>query len=396
MADDKALATAAADLSKKIEAECATSDTGAKRRCLFGELALLRNKAEAANDTETLEVLDAQRSKLKIAKQAQTSIDKVSMYIRLLLTAVMALWGSLCLLVMIPLRLSHPVLRQFGVRNGNLPLDILIQQWAKGVLAAAGVKVTVVGAPVDWITDTNRVGIIVYNHASNLDPFIVQTICNTSPKYIGKKVLFKIPILGWFFMLCGMVPINRGDREKAVATMNKAVVGIMNRWQRSVAIAPEGTRSTDGHLRLPFKKGVFHLQDQTKVPLFPILIYGAYELWPPGRAFADPGHVTVSFLPEQKQVAAEGDHNPRDATRLALQQGYSETIAEHADRGATPLTATDIGACVCRFIMTLFVYWAIWRLLCSTGEMIGLGTRGWTTLFIATSLVAAFYVEKFL
>merc|ERR1712066_16015 len=105
-------------------------------------------------------------------------------------------------------------------------------------------------------------------------------------------MLFMLPVLGWLFVLLGMVPLNRGNREKAVQTMNEAVANIMKKWSRSVAISPEGTRTTDGHLRLPFKKGVFHLQEKTKVPLLPIVVQGAYELWPSGRPFAAPGVVT--------------------------------------------------------------------------------------------------------
>lgn len=390
------IAKAAAELAKKIE-DKRPGDSPSMCRQLFGELALLRNRAEVENAAETLEVLDAIRSKLKIGKKAQSSIDKASMYIRLILTAVLALWGSLCLLMVLPLRCIHPVLRQqFGIPNGMLPFDFLLRQWAKGVLAAAGVQVAVVGAPADWVLNTNTVGIIIYNHASNLDPFIIQTVCNNSPKYIGKKVLFMIPILGWLFMLMGMVPLNRGDREKAVATMNNAVAGIMKHQCRSVAIAPEGTRTTDGHLRLPFKKGVFHLQDQTKVPLLPIVISGAYELWPSGRMFASPGKVTVSFLPQQRQVETSGDLNPRDATRLALQRGYSDNAAAHPDRGAIPLTPGETAACVCRIMITLFAYWSTWQFFYSTASLLGLGSRGWTGLFFATSLAAAFYVEKFL
>merc|ERR1719183_506346 len=87
---------------------------------------------------------------------------------------------------------------------------------------------------------------------------------------------------------------------------------------RSVAVAPEGTRTTDGNLTLPFKKGAFYTQELAKVPLLPVVIFGAYELWPPGQLFATPGEVTISALPQQ--LLGEGS---RDDARVRLQRSIA-------------------------------------------------------------------------
>jgi 1-acyl-sn-glycerol-3-phosphate acyltransferase len=366
------------------------------RRRLFSEMAALRNSLEANqleagtskldDAAEAIKLLDDQRALLKLAKKVQTPAEKVSMYVRFVLTAVLAIWGAGCVLLLTPLRLIHPLCRSLGVPNGKLPMDILVEHWAKGVLAAAGVKVRIESSS-NWVSQSDVVGIIVYNHASNLDPFIINATVLCGPKYIGKKVLFTIPVLGWLFILLGMVPINRGDREKAVNTMNEAVANIMKKWQRTVAISPEGTRTTDGHLRLPFKKGVFHLQEKTKVPLLPVAIRGTHELWPPGRIFTSPGEVVVNFLPAQYPVDGA---NSRDATRLALQRSYSEVAAKTPELGAGQLSMKQILACACRVSITLLSYWVITRQLPS------LGAARWGTLFISLTIAVAFYVEKFL
>jgi len=392
MTDASAIEKAATELCKRIDdkvGELPLSVSNTSRRELFGEVAALRNRAERERSTETLEVLDTTRSKLRLPRKPQTGADKASMYVRLFFAAFVAMWGSLCILIIVPVRLLHPLCRKLGVPNGRLPLDMAVDHWAKAVLAAAGVKVTIEeGALADWVTQADLVGIIVYNHASNLDPFIINSSCNIGPKYIGKKILFMVPVLGWLFTLCGMVPINRGDREKAVNTMNESVAGIMKNSGRSVAISPEGTRSTDGHLRLPFKKGVFHLQEKTKVPLLPIVIHGAQELWPPGRSFSAPGEVIVSFLPPQYPEEASKDWSSRDTTRLALQAKYCELVAKTPHRGAGVLSSMDVAISVCRLLVTLFVYSMIWRLLPNLGAAL------WAGIFASITIAMAVYVEK--
>jgi 1-acyl-sn-glycerol-3-phosphate acyltransferase len=58
----------------------------------------------------------------------------------------------------------------------------------------------------------------------------------------------------------------------------------MNAYKRSIAIAPEGTRTVHGQLG-DFKKGAFHLALEAKAPITPIISYGAYHMWNPVRGF---------------------------------------------------------------------------------------------------------------
>ncbi len=63
-----------------------------------------------------------------------------------------------------------------------------------------------------------------------------------------------------------------------------------------MVIAPEGTRSWDGHLSIPMKKGTFHIQRATRAAITPVVIHGAYELWPRGTAFPRTGEITLRRL----------------------------------------------------------------------------------------------------
>jgi len=149
----------------------------------------------------------------------------------------------------------------------------------------------------------NCVGL--FSHGSNLDPFIVAS-GPLAFKWVGKQSLFNIPIFGWALSCYGHIAIERGDRQKAISSLEEAAKRI-HLWGRSIALSPEGTRSTTGRL-LEFKKGPFHLAETVRLPLVPMIILGAYDLWPPGQAFVESGDVTIRFLPPIK-IRPSDDHN---------------------------------------------------------------------------------------
>ena len=57
---------------------------------------------------------------------------------------------------------------------------------------------------------------------------------------------------------------------------------------------PEGARTLDGRL-LPFKKGGFHMALNTKTPILPIGISGAFAAKPRNRWWIRPGNVIIKI-----------------------------------------------------------------------------------------------------
>jgi 1-acyl-sn-glycerol-3-phosphate acyltransferase len=78
--------------------------------------------------------------------------------------------------------------------------------------------------------------------------------------------------------------------------------------KRCVAISPEGTRSKSGRIQ-DFKKGAFHTALEVGVPITPLLIEGAFDLWPSGSIFAQPGSVSVTLLKPIQVVKGKEDYN---------------------------------------------------------------------------------------
>lgn len=90
----------------------------------------------------------------------------------------------------------------------------------------------------------------------------------------------------------------------------------------SVVIAPEGTRSWDGHLSIPMKKGTFHIQRATAAAILPVVLHGAYDVWPRGTVFPHTGEITLRHL---RPVPFDASRT-HDDVRLDLQRQYLDAL----------------------------------------------------------------------
>lgn len=82
-------------------------------------------------------------------------------------------------------------------------------------------------------------------------------------KLMGKKELFRIPVIGPFLKWGGMISI---DRQKKGSTLQATLEQFNQQDQLWLALAPEGTRSyTD-----KWKTGFYHIAVGAGVPILPI------------------------------------------------------------------------------------------------------------------------------
>jgi 1-acyl-sn-glycerol-3-phosphate acyltransferase len=201
--------------------------------------------------------------------------------------------------------LLRPVL---NVNSRYFPTTYIVKGFMQMMSVCSGAKVERSGVQ-NFAKDSNGnvlPSLILFSHASNLDSFIVSGACPLPLQFVGKKELFKVPLIGWLFYVYGMFGIDRKNIEQAKKQYEEAAKEIA-REKTSIAISPEGTRSKTGLLS-EFKKGLFHLAKSAKIRITPTILLGAYELWPPGQMFTTPGQVEVRFLP-QIEVSENDDHN---------------------------------------------------------------------------------------
>ncbi len=166
--------------------------------------------------------------------------------------------------------------------------------WAglKGVLffvRVVGVKIHVKGQE----KIPSGVCVFAANHTSSADaPAVVGAI----PRRIAvllKASLFKWPIVGQAFQLAHFIPVDRKNRDAAIASMEKATAAL--RGGQSFLIYPEGTRSPDGRLQR-FKKGAVMMAISAGVPIVPMACSGAHRIMEKKSLVIHPGKIVVEFL----------------------------------------------------------------------------------------------------
>ncbi|HUM13646.1 MAG TPA: lysophospholipid acyltransferase family protein [Myxococcaceae bacterium] len=127
-----------------------------------------------------------------------------------------------------------------------------------------------------WPSPPSRKTVVVSNHESNADPFLVSFL-PWEMKWLGKASLFRIPVVGWMMRMAGDIPVERGDSDSAREAMGACAVWLARGVP--VMLFPEGTRSKDGQL-LPFKDGAFRLAIETGADLLPVAVSGTRTALP--------------------------------------------------------------------------------------------------------------------
>jgi putative phosphoserine phosphatase/1-acylglycerol-3-phosphate O-acyltransferase len=142
---------------------------------------------------------------------------------------------------------------------------------------------------------SHRPAVFVFNHQSKADVVIGAKLLRRDMAGIGKQEIRNMPVIGKVLEMGGVVMIDRKNAASAIEAMTP-LVDAMRHEGRSVALAPEGTRSVSPKLG-PFKKGAFHLAMQAGVPMVPVVIHNAGDVAPKGDFIFRPATVEVDVLP---------------------------------------------------------------------------------------------------
>jgi len=149
---------------------------------------------------------------------------------------------------------------------------------------------------------------VVANHQSFLDIPLLYLLPWTM-KWVTKKSLLKIPVLGWITAMTGHLPIDRKSL-RSFRTMDALVEPI----QKGIPglIFPEGTRSRTGDMK-PFKNGAFALAKKYNFQILPVVLKGGHEAMPRGSwRFSFNKNFVVSVLNPIDSSVFESTEQLRD------------------------------------------------------------------------------------
>jgi 1-acyl-sn-glycerol-3-phosphate acyltransferase len=163
--------------------------------------------------------------------------------------------------------------------------------WAKVLLLASGVHVHVEGLQH---IDPRGSYIFMANHTSYMDTPVVLANISVQFRFLAKRGLFQIPLLGTHLSRAGHIPVPREDPRAAVRTLQLAAETIQQK-KTSLLVFPEGGRSHDGSLA-PFKEGGAYIAIRAGVPIVPLVLLGGDKVLPYGGGIVKSGKILMRVL----------------------------------------------------------------------------------------------------
>jgi 1-acyl-sn-glycerol-3-phosphate acyltransferase len=169
------------------------------------------------------------------------------------------------------------LLAAVGDREGRRAYAVA-RWWAWLNLRVAGVSVAVNGLAH---LDRDASYVFMANHRSALDVLtLVVALWDVQLRWVAKRELGRIPGFGWCLRATKQIVVDRGDHERATASLSAARDRL--RGGVSVVFFPEVTRSS-GPL-LPFQKRGFAFAIETGAAIVPVGIAGPKSLLRPDGA----------------------------------------------------------------------------------------------------------------
>jgi 1-acyl-sn-glycerol-3-phosphate acyltransferase len=184
--------------------------------------------------------------------------------------------------------LGPPVVIYAMVTGNSDPLYRVGMRGARMAMWLAGVQLEVMGKEK---IPQECAAVFLANHQGNCDPPALLPIL-PPVRVMVKKEFFRVPILGRGMLLRGFIPVDRRNRDRAIAAVEEAVRAL--KAGHSFMAFPEGTRSRDGRLQ-PFKKGVFVMAIKAGAPVVPISVSGSGKIMPKGKFAIRPGCVRITI-----------------------------------------------------------------------------------------------------
>jgi 1-acyl-sn-glycerol-3-phosphate acyltransferase len=156
------------------------------------------------------------------------------------------------------------------------------------------------------LRDHQRSCVIVANHQSNYDLFVLGSVVPERTVCIGKKSLKWVPFFGQLYWLAGNVLLDRSNARKAKRAM-LTTTDTLRHKDTSIWVFPEGTRNLGRDL-LPFKKGAFQMAIAAGVPIIPVCVSSYLKQMRLNRW--DSGRILIRSLPAIPTVGLSLDDLP--------------------------------------------------------------------------------------
>jgi 1-acyl-sn-glycerol-3-phosphate acyltransferase len=201
--------------------------------------------------------------------------------------------------------------------NAKKPVFFLSGIWAKSVFLLMGKKIHITGREN---IDREKKYILVANHASLFDILAIESFY-PDVSWFGHERLLKVPVFGRFLKMTDYVPF----REPTVTNTRHMLEQLMEKANnRSVALFPEGTRTTSGKIN-PFFRGFIYLFRSRDIGILPVTLNGFYDFKPKTRFYINFGtrlEVVIHKPIPREELIDKNDNEIVETVKTVIESAY--------------------------------------------------------------------------
>jgi len=203
--------------------------------------------------------------------------------------------------------------------------------WAPFVLMGCGFWIQRLNA----LSKNDKTHIIIANHSSYMDIFVMLRLFKKPFVFVGKKELVKIPVFGYLYKRAAIM-VDRSDKKSRFAVYGFAERVLKNNY--SICLFPERDYEDEAVLLNPFNKGAFKMAITHQLPIIPLVFYDCKRKFPWYTTYGYPGSLRVKALKKIKVSGKKED----DLEKLleASHKKIKKALLEDPKRAA--LSAIDL------------------------------------------------------
>lgn len=180
--------------------------------------------------------------------------------------------------------------------------------------------------------------VLVANHTSYIDPFVMLRVSKNPFVFVGKKELVKIPIFGYLYKRAAIM-VNRSDKKSRWEVYGRAQRKLDMGY--SICIFPEVSYEDNTKFLNPFKRGAFKISIDHQLPVVPMVFYDCKRKHPWYPQFGYPGELRVQTYPELYPPKTMEEVAPfQDKVRAIIEKGLREDPKQCQQR------AVEIEKCI--------------------------------------------------
>lgn len=171
-------------------------------------------------------------------------------------------------------------------------------------------------------------GIVIGNHQSFLDPFIMSSRCGRPVQWLVTQEFYGKPSVHWLLWWYGTIPVGGG---RSMVRAYRQIADVL-REGGLIGIFPEGGITRDGELK-EFRTGTAVIAFRMGVPIYPMHIQGTYEAL--SRYAKLPRFVPVTIrMGEPIPVPQRSDPTPEEIEALTATMRAAVVALQTENRAA--------------------------------------------------------------